>query len=115
MSACRHLLAILLSAAWLLAGDTAPTTQNNALQGGALVNALCVTCHSTMLIDNARKTSGDWKKTLLKMQKQGMPELPPALLETLVQYLATARGIPTDNNRQNRGPWADWRNANPLW
>ncbi len=96
---------------------TAPQLQDHAVlrQGQSLMNALCASCHSTMLVNNARKTSGDWRKTLSKMENQGMPKLPPALREPLIQYLATALGIPIGNLRPNYSPWADRRNTNPLW
>lgn len=95
---------------------TAPQAQENAAgQGQSLVTALCASCHSTMLVYNARKISVDWRKTLSNMENQGMPQLPPALREPLIQYLTTALGIPTDNPRHNYGPWADRRNTNPLW
>lgn len=95
---------------------TAPQDQDKAVgQGQSLVNSLCASCHSTMLVNNARKTGGDWRKTLSKMESQGMPKLPPAWRERLVRYLATSLGISDGNLRQNYGPWADRRNANPLW
>lgn len=95
---------------------TAPQLQDPAVrQGQTLVNTLCASCHSTMLVHNARKTSIDWRKTLSKMESQGMPKLPPALREPLIRYLATALGIPVRNLHQNYGPWADRRNTNPLW
>ena len=95
---------------------TAPQLQDHAARRGqSLVNTLCASCHSTMLVHNARKTSVDWRKTLSKMESQGMPKLPPALREPLIRYLATALGIPVRNLRQNYGPWADRRNTNPLW
>lgn len=99
-----------------VAAKTAPQAQDKAVeQRQSLVNALCASCHSTMLVNNARKTGGDWRKTLSKMERQGMPKLPPALRELLVRYLATSLGISDGNLRQNSGPWADRRNANPLW
>lgn len=99
-----------------VAAKTATQAQDKAVeQGQSLVNALCASCHSTMLVNNARKTGGDWRKTLSKMERQGMPKLPPALRELLVRYLATSLGISDGNLRQNSGPWADRRNANPLW
>lgn len=95
---------------------TAPQDQDKAVgQGQSLVNSLCASCHSTMLVNNARKTGGDWRKTLSKMESQGMPKLPPAWRERLVRYLATSLGISDGNLRQNYSPWADRRNANPLW
>lgn len=95
---------------------TAPQDQDDAVgQGQSLVNVLCASCHSTMLVNNARKTRGDWRKTLSKMEKQGMPKLPPSLREPLIQYLATALGLSNGNLRQNYGPWASLRNVNPLW
>lgn len=95
---------------------TPPQSQNNTLrQGQSLVTTLCASCHSTMLVYNARKTNVDWRKTLSKMETQGMPKLPLSLQEPLIQYLTTALGIPIDNSRQNYGPWADRRNTNPLW
>ena len=95
---------------------TPPQLQNNPVrQGQSLVTILCASCHSTMLVYNARKTSVDWRKTLSKMEKQGMPKLPTSLQEPLIQYLTTALGIPINNPRQNYGPWADHRNTNPLW
>lgn len=95
---------------------TPPQPQNNSVrQGQSLVTTLCASCHSTMLVYNARKTSVDWRKTLSKMENQGMPKLPTSLQEPLIQYLTTALGVPIDTPRQNYGPWADRRNTNPFW
>lgn len=50
---------------------TAPQPQDDAIRRGqSLGNTLCASCYSTMLVNNARKTSGDWRKTLSKMENQ---------------------------------------------
>ena len=82
--------------------------------GPVLVRSLCISCHSTMVIERARKTPSQWESTLRKMETNGMPPLSPALREPLLRFLSGTRG-PSDTNRGQRGPWADHRNANPLW
>lgn len=65
---------------------TAPQPQDGAVRREqSLGNTLCASCHSTMLVNNARKTSGDWRKTTSKMENQGMPKPPPPLREPLIR------------------------------
>ncbi|MCS1409703.1 MAG: hypothetical protein M2R45_02887 [Verrucomicrobia subdivision 3 bacterium] len=87
----------------------------NKSQGRALVTAMCTSCHSTMVIDTARKTKRSWQKTLDKMEQQGMPKIPASLREPILRYLANAQGLQDRNDQENWRPWADRRNANPLW
>lgn len=90
-------------------------TQKPQMQGEDIVRTTCVTCHSKRLIDHASKSRLDWEKTLTKMQQQGMPPIPKAFLAPLLDYLVREHGPRKREDRENRGPWGDVRNANPLW
>ncbi len=107
-----------MSRAWTmvlagLLGQEAPREDGSPPPGPALVRALCVSCHSAMVIGAARKSAAQWESTVARMEAQGMPPLPPGLRGPLVDFLSRNRG-PRPEERP-RGPWADARHANPLW
>ena len=92
-----------------------PPKQPSAVSGKQFVQVVCTTCHSKMVIDNAQKTRSAWIKTLEKMTDQGMPKLPKTIEASILDYLQSEQGEQSHALRKNRGPWADRRNANPLW
>lgn len=117
---------ILLSSLLLVAttnASPAATSQNSKesakkdsiAQGKIFVQTACTACHSTMVIDSAHKSHKAWIKTLEKMVKQGMPKIPAAFEASIIEYLAQEHGEKKSSARENRGPWGDRRNANPLW
>lgn len=93
----------------------ASTSQTSKVSGEIIIRTTCVVCHSKMIIDHAAQSRLDWEKTILKMERQGMPPLPKSLRVSLLDYLALKHGKRGRDDRGNRGPWADARNANPLW
>ena len=88
---------------------------SSVVQGKPFVQALCTTCHSKMVIDNAHKNRAAWAKTLEKMEGQGLAKLPKAIESSILDYLQMEHGEEKEASRENKGPWADRRNANPLW
>jgi hypothetical protein len=84
-------------------------------QGKVFVQTACTACHSTMVIDNAYKGQKAWIKTLEKMVKQGMPKIPATFESSIIEYLSHEQGEKKSKARENKGPWGDRRNANPLW
>ena len=84
-------------------------------RGRLLLNVLCINCHSKMLIQNARKSCEQWDSTLTKMERQGLAELPSSWRQSLLRYLETAQGIQEVRRAPGFKPWADSRDANPLW
>jgi len=90
-------------------------TKAAAVKGKVLVQTACTACHSLMVIQNANKNSVSWKKTLEKMTQQGMPKLPAAFESSMIEFLTQNHGEKKVEARENKGPWGDRRNANPLW
>ncbi|MDA7680440.1 hypothetical protein OAH36_02325 [Verrucomicrobia bacterium] len=91
------------------------TKKDSIAQGKVFVQAACTACHSTMVINNANKSQSGWIKTLEKMVKQGMPKVPATFEASIIEYLTQEHGKIQSGARENRGPWGDRRNANPLW
>jgi len=91
------------------------TKKDSIAQGKVFVQTACTACHSTMVINSANKSQSAWIKTLEKMVKQGMPKIPATFEASIIEYLSQEHGEKKSNARENRGPWGDRRNANPLW
>lgn len=68
-----------------------------------------------MVIENAYKNREGWLKTIAKMEKQGMLKIPKNIQVSIIEFLSEAQGEKSSKTRENRGPWGDRRNANPLW
>ena len=90
-------------------------TDNELERGRLLMNVLCISCHSKMLIQNAHKTGEQWNSTLTKMEREGLAELPSSWRQSLNRHLETTQGIQDIRRAPILRPWADSRDANPLW
>lgn len=91
------------------------TKKDLKAQGKIFVQTACTACHSTMVIKGANKSQSAWIKTMEKMVKQGMPKIPATFEAAIIEYLSQEHGEKQSDSRENRGPWGDRRNANPLW
>lgn len=67
-------------------------------EGRDLVYGVCTACHSARLVMQQGMSRSRWQKTLTWMQEeQGMPELPPEQMDTILDYLAAQ--FPEDRRR----------------
>lgn len=80
-----------------------------------LVVSTCGSCHSPYLITHHHRDRDAWKKTLLKMQNNGMKALPDTFQAKVLDYLVKYQG-PLKEDRPPESPWAQAAfHANPLW
>ncbi|MBA4421210.1 MAG: hypothetical protein C0391_08685 [Anaerolinea sp.] len=65
----------------------ASATQSNSLDGKALMEAKCSTCHSVDRVKNTKKTQSEWSNVILRMVGLGL-EVTDAEKEAVITYLA---------------------------
>jgi hypothetical protein len=80
-----------------------------------LVFANCGNCHSPYLITHHHRSREDWKKTIIKMESNGMTPPPDMIRKMLLDYLEKHQG-PVKEDRPKESPWGNAAfDANPLW
>ena len=84
-------------------------------KGKTYVQVTCNVCHSTMIIEAAHKTEAKWRKTLSKMETQGMAKIPATLEPSILAYLVAEQGPAAKQEKKAPLPWADKSTTNPLW
>lgn len=112
-----------LAAAALLGGGLAASATPASAQDGHqglppgdgrdIVSGLCSGCHSIKLVQQQGMSRKRWDEMLVWMvEKQGMPELPPEMRTTVLDYLAEHYG--EEQRRPASGGLSPYGGVQPL-